>query len=103
MTYCPPQEALIVYGGRNNEGTTDMCYDDMWAFCLDLLVWQQIDLRKGPGARYLHGTCYLEDDVIIIFGGLKTHSVCDSKVHFIDLSQSVVRAKLKRDEKEEYQ
>ncbi len=63
---------MLIFGGRFRDdstgGSTYTLYDDLWAFDLDALTWEQLSSGEGPEARVSH-VMAVSGDTLLLYGG----------------------------------
>ena len=78
---------LMIFGGRIKPKVNEVNFslNDIWVLQLNKLEWQKLDLRGSvPSKRYSHVSS-LNDDKLVIFGGLSDHQFCDNNLYILEL------------------
>lgn len=89
--YIAEKGILIVFGGRNDEGsevTGTFCMNDIWILSVENLEWTEWKSPEpiDPQPRYSHATA-IAGKSIIIFGGLGETSYCSSNLYEISMTK----------------
>lgn len=88
------QSLLFVYGGKNDtqyKSTGTQEVTDIKALNLLQMVWIKIKVDgETLTYRHSHGSC-LFDDKIMIFGGISSFRLVNSKPKFIEISKLLIR------------
>lgn len=64
--YDPVGKKMLIFGGAGKEGLLS----DTWVFDIEKKVWQKIEVKHSPSARWGHSAIYDESNKqMLIFGG----------------------------------
>jgi len=91
MHYQRQQNAMIIYGGRNDELGGQMILGDLYLLNLWTLNWQAVEVLgiQATLCRYAFQSCFVSQK-LLVFGGMAYEGYCNSSLYIVEFNKEKV-------------